>query len=127
MLDQLRDIVQGKPRFEITEIAGRYLEGRPPGGGASAFQPPARRLVDDLAEQPAGALRWQDELVALLRAWLLRKASGQASRSNHLLNLLFCNGNGKVPVGGGVAQAHRLAQRIRFRGGYYTLGGQNLD
>ncbi len=28
MLDELRDIVQGKSGFEITEIAGRYLEGR---------------------------------------------------------------------------------------------------
>jgi hypothetical protein len=50
MLNELRDIVQGKPRFEITEIADRYLEGPPPGGGAPAFQPPAQRLVDDLAE-----------------------------------------------------------------------------
>ena len=55
MLDELRDIGQGKPRFEITEIAGRYLEGPPPGGGAPAFQPPAQCLVDDLTERPAGA------------------------------------------------------------------------
>jgi hypothetical protein len=41
MLDELGDIVQGKPRFEITEIAGRYLEGVPLGGGAPAFQPPS--------------------------------------------------------------------------------------
>ena len=53
MLDELGDIVQGKPRFEITKIARRYLEGPPPGGGPPAFQPPARRLVDDLAEGPA--------------------------------------------------------------------------
>ena len=48
--------VQGKPRFEITEIAGRYVKARrwavTPG-----CQPPAQRLVDDLAERPAGALQ----------------------------------------------------------------------
>ena len=27
LLDELRDIIQGKSRFEITEIAGGYLEG----------------------------------------------------------------------------------------------------
>ena len=32
MLDELSYIVQGKPRFEITEIAGRYFEGSPLGG-----------------------------------------------------------------------------------------------
>jgi hypothetical protein len=37
MLDKLRDIVQGKPRFEITEVAGRYLEGAPLRGGAPAL------------------------------------------------------------------------------------------
>jgi hypothetical protein len=42
MFDELRDIVQGKPRCEITEIAGRYLEGTPLRGGAPAFQPPAQ-------------------------------------------------------------------------------------
>ena len=62
MLDDLRDIVQEKPWFEITEIAGRYLEGLPPGGGVTAFQPPAQRLVDDLVEgRPArcdGRMNW---------------------------------------------------------------------
>jgi hypothetical protein len=53
MLDELRDIVEGKPRFEIAEVAGRYFEGSRPDGGASAFQPSAQRLVDDLAERPA--------------------------------------------------------------------------
>jgi hypothetical protein len=41
MLDELRDIVQGKPRSEITEIAGRYLEGTPLRGGAPAPAPGA--------------------------------------------------------------------------------------
>ncbi len=62
MLDKLRVIVQGRPRFEITKIAGRYLEGLPPGGGVTAFQPPAQRLVHDLAEgRPArcdGRTNW---------------------------------------------------------------------
>jgi hypothetical protein len=45
LCNELRDIVQGKPRFEIAEIAGRHLEGPegpPLGGGAPAFQAPAR-------------------------------------------------------------------------------------
>jgi len=62
MLDEFGDIVQGKPRFEITEIARRYLEGPPLGGGPPAFQPAAQCLVDDLAEGPAGTLRFRPEL-----------------------------------------------------------------
>jgi hypothetical protein len=57
MLDELRDIVEAKPRLEITEIAGGHFEGALLGGGAPAFQPPAQRLVDDLAKRPARA-RW---------------------------------------------------------------------
>ena len=59
MLDELGGIVQGKPRFEITEIAGCYLEGPPVGAGALPFQPPAQRLVDDLAEWPTGTVRFR--------------------------------------------------------------------
>lgn len=62
MLDELCDIVQGKPRFELTEIAGGYLEGPPLGRGAPAFQPSAQGLVDDLTERPAGAWRFRLEL-----------------------------------------------------------------
>jgi len=62
MLDELGDIVQGKPRFEITEITGPHLEGSPLGGGPPVFQPPAQRVVDDLAERPASALRFGLEL-----------------------------------------------------------------
>ena len=50
MLDEFRDIIEGEPGFEIAEVAGRYLEGPPPAGGAPACQPPAQRLVDDLVE-----------------------------------------------------------------------------
>jgi hypothetical protein len=35
LLDEFRDIVEGKPRLEITEIAGRDLEGLSPGGLAN--------------------------------------------------------------------------------------------
>jgi len=62
MFDELSDIVQGKPRFEITKIARRYFEGPPLGGGSPAFQPTAQRLVDDLAERQAGTLRLRLEL-----------------------------------------------------------------
>ena len=62
MLDELRDIVQGKSRFEITQVAGRYPEDPRLGGGAPALQPPAQCLVDDLAERSASALRFRLEL-----------------------------------------------------------------
>jgi hypothetical protein len=62
MLDELGDIVQGKPRFEITEITGPHLKGLPLSSGPPVFQPTAQRLVDDLAERPAGALRFRLEL-----------------------------------------------------------------
>jgi len=62
MLDELGDVVQGKPRFEITEIPGPHLEGPLLGGGPPVFQPAAQHLVDGLAERPAGALRFRLEL-----------------------------------------------------------------
>ena len=62
MLDELGDIVQREPCLEITEIAGRYLEGPPLGGGAPACQPSAQRLVDDLTERPPGVVRFHLEL-----------------------------------------------------------------
>jgi hypothetical protein len=37
MLDELGDVVQGKPRFEITEIPGCHLEGPLLGGGPPVF------------------------------------------------------------------------------------------
>jgi hypothetical protein len=43
LIDELRDIVQGKPRFEITEIAGRYLEG-PSLGSARRLSSPRRSV-----------------------------------------------------------------------------------
>jgi hypothetical protein len=61
-LDELRDIVQGKPWLEIAEIAGRYLEVLPLSGDAPARQPAPQRIVDDLAEGPAGAARFRLEL-----------------------------------------------------------------
>jgi hypothetical protein len=39
-----------------------YLEGLPLGGDASARQPAAQRLVDDLAEGPPGPARFRLEL-----------------------------------------------------------------
>ena len=62
LLDELGDIVQGKPRPEVAEIAGRDLEGSRLGGDASARQSAAQRLVDDLLERPAGAARFRLEL-----------------------------------------------------------------
>ncbi len=62
LLDELGDIVQTNPRFEITEIAGRNLKGPPLGGGAPVFQTTAQRLVEDLPERPAGTLRFHLEL-----------------------------------------------------------------
>jgi hypothetical protein len=61
-LDQLGDIVQGKPRVESTEIPRRHLGGPLLSGAATALQPPAKRVVDDFAERPAGAVRFRLEL-----------------------------------------------------------------
>ena len=61
-LDELGDIVQRKPRLQIAQIAGSYLEGPPLGGDALARQPSAQRVVDDLAKGSPGTLRFRLEL-----------------------------------------------------------------
>jgi hypothetical protein len=61
-LDELGDIVQRKPRLQIAQIAGGYLEGPPLGGDALARQPLAQRFVDDLAKGSAGAPLFRLEL-----------------------------------------------------------------
>jgi len=55
MLDELGDVVQGKPRLQIAKIAGRYLERLPSGSAASAGQPAAQCFIDNLAEGATGA------------------------------------------------------------------------
>ena len=62
MLDELRDIVQGEARFEITEIACTHLESPPLSSGPPVFEPPAQHIVDDFAERTAGPLRFRLEL-----------------------------------------------------------------
>jgi hypothetical protein len=62
LLDKPGDIVQGKPGPEIAKITGGYPECLPPGGSVPARQPAAQRVVDDLAEGPAGAPRFRLEL-----------------------------------------------------------------
>jgi hypothetical protein len=57
LLDQLRDVVQGKARPEVAEIARRYLEGLARTTGAPLRQPAPQRFVEDLGERPAGAAR----------------------------------------------------------------------
>jgi hypothetical protein len=79
LLDQPADIVQGKTRLEITEIAGGYSESLPLGGDAPACQPAAQHLVDDLAEGPAGAARFRLELG--------RDIVVQGERRSHVLML----------------------------------------
>jgi hypothetical protein len=48
LLDEFRHLIQGKPRLEITEIAGGDLEGLSLSRDAAARQPAAQRLVDAL-------------------------------------------------------------------------------
>ena len=79
LLDEPADIVQREPWLEITEIAGGYSEGLPPGGDAPAGQPATQRLVDDLAEEPAGAARFRLELG--------RDIVVQSERRSHVLML----------------------------------------
>src|ERR1700749_2981693 len=78
-LDELGDIVQRKPRLQIAQIAGGYLEGPPLGGNVPARQPLAQRFVDDLAKGSAGA--------PLFRLELGRDIVVQGERRSHVLML----------------------------------------
>jgi len=62
MLDEPRDVVQGKPWLQIAKIAGRDLETLLLGDGASPPHPPAQRFIDDRAEGPGCAARFRVEL-----------------------------------------------------------------
>ncbi len=62
LLDELRNIIEGETRFEITEIARGHFKGPLLAGGAPAIQPPAQCIVNDLAEGPASTLRFSLEL-----------------------------------------------------------------
>jgi hypothetical protein len=55
MLDELDDVVQGKPRFQIAKITGCYLERLPSRSAAPADQPAAQCFIYNLAERPTGA------------------------------------------------------------------------
>ena len=79
MLDQFRDVVQGKPRPEVAEIAHRYLEGLPRAAGAFVRQPAPERFIDDLAERPAGAAR--------LRLQFSRNVVVQSESGSHAVML----------------------------------------
>ena len=61
LLDEPGDIIQAQPWPEIAEVARSYSEVPRPGGRAPANEPPSQRLVDDLAEGPAGAARFRLE------------------------------------------------------------------
>ena len=62
LLDESGDVIQTQPWPEIAEIARGYSEVLRLGGSAPARQPPAQRLVDDLAKRPAGAAGFRPEL-----------------------------------------------------------------
>ena len=55
LLDQLGDIVKGKPRLEVAEIAGFYLKFLAHATGYPVRQPTPQRLIDDITERPARA------------------------------------------------------------------------
>ena len=48
LLDQFRDIVQGKPRLEVAEMTHRYLEGLPRATSAPLSQPAARVVKETM-------------------------------------------------------------------------------
>ena len=62
LVNELSDVVQGKPWSEGPEIAGRYLESWTRGGNTSIRQPASQRFVDDVSEGPPGAARFRLEL-----------------------------------------------------------------
>lgn len=79
LLDQLRDVVQRKPRPEVAEIAHHYLEGLPCTASTLVSQSTAQRFVDDLAKRPAGAARF--------RLQFCRHVVIQGQSSSHVLML----------------------------------------
>ena len=62
LLDQLADIVEGKPRLEIAEVTHLYPERLTLRSDPPARQPPTQRLIDNFAEWSAGATRFRLEL-----------------------------------------------------------------
>jgi hypothetical protein len=62
MLDKLRDIVQGSPGLRLPRSRAVTLKARRRAVARRLSSPPAQRLVDDLAERPASALRFRLEL-----------------------------------------------------------------
>ena len=58
LLDELDNIVQGEARFEIAEVASRYLECLLPARASPTRQSASQGLVDDLAEGSAGTARF---------------------------------------------------------------------
>jgi hypothetical protein len=73
LLNQFRDVIEGKPRPEISEIVYRYLESLPRAAAVPVRQPAAQRFVDDIAERPAGAARFR---LQLCRHVVLQRKSG---------------------------------------------------
>jgi hypothetical protein len=73
LLDQFRDVVEGKSRPEISEIVCRYLESLPRAAAVPVRQPAAQRFVDYLAERPAGTARFR---LQLCRHIIIQSKSG---------------------------------------------------
>ena len=61
-LDELPDVVQGKSRFEITEIPGNDFETPPLRGRPTALQPASQSIIDDLTKREASAARFRLQL-----------------------------------------------------------------
>jgi hypothetical protein len=56
------DIVEGNPRFFLTEITRHNLEGLPVGRAALACQPTTEGFIYDLSKRAPGAARLRSEL-----------------------------------------------------------------
>src|SRR5262245_64230467 len=57
LLDQLRNVVQRKPRPEVAEIAHHYLEGLPWAASTLVSESTAQSFVNELAKRTAGGER----------------------------------------------------------------------
>ena len=53
LLDQLRDVIEGKSRLEVAEVARDDSEWMLPGRGPPARQAAPKHLIDDLAKGPS--------------------------------------------------------------------------
>ncbi len=80
LLDQLPNVVEGKPRLQITKVPHRYLELLTRSTGTPARQPEPQHLIHNFSERPVSPVD--------LRLELGRHIVIQGKRSTHHLDAM---------------------------------------